>query len=105
LFGFVANPIIDAYLWYNGGTRFLEDPTAEPETWIEHFLKGFFGLGLVSFLKVFFASPFRWFRIGGGGGRRPVANTGRDRVNEVNWLIVVIGVLTFLYVRKYIRPA
>jgi len=100
--GFVADPIIGLYVdpwsympWSSYSRRDygyqLEDD--EPATWFEHFAKGFASMGVLGFLKVLLASPFSYFRIGGGGGR---ARTGRDRVEQVSWIIIVIGVGTFL---------
>ncbi|OAK98127.1 hypothetical protein IQ06DRAFT_318180 [Phaeosphaeriaceae sp. SRC1lsM3a] len=100
--GFVADPIIGLYVdpWsympWNSFSRpsygyYYEDD--EPSTWYEHFAKGFASMGVLGFLKVLLASPFSYFRIGGGGGR---GRTGRDRVEQVSWIIIVIGVGTFL---------
>lgn len=63
-------------------------------TWYEHFAKGFASMGVLGFLKVLLASPFSYFRLGGGGRAR----TGRDRVEQVSWIIIVVGVGTFLVV-------
>jgi hypothetical protein len=52
-------------------------------------------MGVLGFLKVLVASPLSYFRLGGGGRGR----TGRDRVEQVSWIIIVIGVGTFLAVR------
>ncbi|KAF2829877.1 hypothetical protein CC86DRAFT_317218 [Ophiobolus disseminans] len=101
--GFVADPIIGLYVdpWsympWNSRARPIygyDDVDDEPSTWYEHFAKGFASMGVLGFLKVLVASPFSYFRIGGGGGRR--ATTGRDRVEQVSWIIIVIGVATFL---------
>ncbi|KAI1093423.1 hypothetical protein F5B19DRAFT_450258 [Rostrohypoxylon terebratum] len=69
--------------------------------WILHFLKGFFTLGLLGFVKFFYAvSPWQWWNIRtsgilGGGGRRRAA-AGR-RMENINLVLVLIGVLTFIY--------
>jgi hypothetical protein len=105
ILGFVADPIIGLYVdpWsympWNSWSRpsygyYYEDD--EPYTWYEHFAKGFASMGVLGFLKVLLASPFTYFRLGGGGGR---GRTGRDRVEQVSWIIIVIGVGTFLAVR------
>jgi hypothetical protein len=108
--GFVADPIINLYLdpWsympWNSFSRpsyGYYDIDDEPTTWYEHFAKGFASMGVLGFLKVLVASPFTYFRIGGGGRR---ATTGRDRVEQVSWLIILIGVATFLAVRITIGP-
>ncbi|KAH8627714.1 hypothetical protein IG631_17482 [Alternaria alternata] len=64
----------------------------ESATWYEHFAKGFASMGVLGFLKVLIASPLSYFRIGGGRGR----TTGRDRYEQVSWIIILIGVGTFL---------
>lgn len=102
--GFVADPIIGlyvdpwSYLSWNSWSKpssgyYYEDD--EPSTWYEHFAKGFASMGVLGFLKVLIASPFSYFRIGGGGRTR---NSGRDRVEQVSWIIIIIGVGTFLAV-------
>jgi len=71
VFGFVADPIINLYLdpydtitsISSGGpaTIYLED---EKASWAEHFLKGVASLGLLGFVKAFFAmSPWHWVRV------------------------------------------
>ncbi|KAJ5054148.1 uncharacterized protein L3040_000430 [Drepanopeziza brunnea f. sp. 'multigermtubi'] len=107
VFGFIADPIINLYLdpydtiisLPSGGTAsLLEDENA---SWIEHFLKGLASLGLLGFVKVFFAmSPWHWWNLRqtgvlGGSGRRR-AGTGRERLSDISWTIVIIGVITFL---------
>lgn len=73
----------------------------EPATWADHFLKGFASLGVLGFIKMFFTlSPFQWFNMRNslfGGGTR-TGTTGRDRVANISWLVLVVGVCTFLYV-------
>ncbi|PBP21962.1 RING finger domain-containing protein, partial [Diplocarpon rosae] len=107
VFGFIADPIINLYLDpydtitslpSGGAAMLLED---EDASWIEHFLKGLASLGLLGFVKVFFAmSPWHWWNmrnsglLGGGGRRR--GGTGRERLSDISWTIVVIGVITFL---------
>ncbi|KAL5118996.1 hypothetical protein ACEQ8H_003125 [Pleosporales sp. CAS-2024a] len=102
ILGFVADPIIGLYVdpWsympWNSWSRpsygyYFEDD--EPSTWYEHFAKGFASMGVLGFLKVLIASPFSYFRFGGSGGR---ARTGRDRVEQVSWIIIIVGVGTFL---------
>ncbi|CZR52978.1 related to RING finger domain protein [Phialocephala subalpina] len=105
LFGFVADPIINLYLdpyetitsIPSGGTQLLLED--EDASWIEHFLKGLASLGLLGFVKVFFAmSPWHWWNLrqtGILGGRRR-GGTGRDRLEDISWTVVVIGVVTFL---------
>lgn len=101
--GFVADPIINLYLdpVYTITTRggptgslIFEDEAAG---WAEHFGKGLISLGLMGFAKLLFTiSPWQLFRgnFGGGGGR--AGGTGRDRINQATWLLILIGVVTFL---------
>lgn len=98
--GFFADPIINLYLdpwsflspWSRSDPYYYEDD--ERSSWSEHFAKGFASMGVLGFLKVLIASPLSYFRIGGGRGR----NTGRDRYEQVSWIIILIGVGTFLMV-------
>lgn len=100
--GFVADPIINLYLdpWsflspWSGlsGSDYAYYYEDESSTWYEHFAKGFASMGVLGFLKVLLASPLSYFRIGGGGRGR---TTGRDRYEQVSWIIILIGVGTFL---------
>lgn len=121
LLGFVADPIISLYI-DPIGTITTNPLTASPEvasflddeedpTWIEHFLKGVASLGLLGFIKSFFAmSPWQWFNLRNsgviGGGfrvRNGRAATGRDRLESISWSLVIIGVATFLYVSHWCR--
>ncbi|KAI9707870.1 MAG: hypothetical protein M1820_004476 [Bogoriella megaspora] len=112
LLGFIADPIINLYLdpygtiFYstfsgNSEPEFLR-PSAntEPSTWGEHFLGGLASLGLLSFLKIFITSPWRWwnFRAGsfGSTGSRAGAS-GRDRMQNLSWIVIAIGVATFMW--------
>lgn len=61
-------------------------------SWYGHFAKGFFSLGIIGFLKTMVAaSPFYWINLGIGGRRRR-----RGRMEDVNFLFVILGVITFL---------
>lgn len=108
VFGFIADPIINLYLdpyetitsIPTGGTHLLLED--EESSWTEHFLKGLASLGLLGFVKVFFAmSPWHWWNLRHsgilGGGRRR-GGTGRDRLEDISWTVVIIGVVTFLAV-------
>lgn len=116
VFGFVADPIINLYLdpydtivsIPSGGPApiHFEDDEA---SWAEHFLKGLASLGLLGFVKVFFAmSPWHWWNLrqsgmlGGGRGR---GNTGRDRLENISWSLVLIGLVTFLYVSRLLQES
>jgi hypothetical protein len=113
LLGFVADPIINLYVdpydtifsaqfWNPNTVDEVHQPRKKAASWIEHFIKGLASLGVLSFLKVLFAlSPWQWWNLRNsgliGGGRRTAAS-GRDRVASVSWIVVVIGVGTFLWV-------
>jgi hypothetical protein len=111
LFGLVADPIINLYLdpystITSGGFRSKIEPilTDDDEvTWIEYFIKGLVSLGLLSFMKVLFAmSPRQWWHVRSTGilnGGNRSGTTGRDRVANISWIVVVIGIGTFLWVR------
>ncbi|KAI9750229.1 MAG: hypothetical protein M1815_001921 [Lichina confinis] len=122
LLGFVADPIINLYVDpYNtilsapysrlGGSidprRAFEAADDELTTWTEHFLKGLASLGLLSFVKVLFAmSPWQWWNLrssglmGGGSGGRAGAS-GRDRLASISWIVVLVGVGTFIWVCRW----
>jgi hypothetical protein len=100
--GFVADPIINLYLdpwsflfsWSGPSeTDYSYYDEDESSSWYEHFAKGFASMGVLGFLKVLLASPLSYFRIGGGGRGR---TTGRDRYEQVSWIIILVGVATFL---------
>jgi len=111
LMGFVADPIIN--LWvdpyntiYSGAL--LEHTTVdnfasqyEESTWFEHFIKGLASLGMLSFVKVLFAlGPWQYWNLRSSGllGTSVRAqNTGRDRAASISWVVLLIGVGTFLY--------
>lgn len=123
--GFVADPIINLYVdpysvissasFSNVGGR-LETmgklPNHSPKhgilidddvaSWTEHFLKGLASLGLLGFVKVLFAlSPWQWWNIRTSGimnGGVRSGNTGRDRLASISWVVVIIGITTFLWV-------
>jgi hypothetical protein len=101
--GFVADPILNLWLDPFGSIfgAFIEydEPVLEdeePGSWSMHMVKGFLSLGLIGFVKsVFFMSPVRWINVRYGGGRRR-RGTGRDRLEDINWVLVIIGVITFI---------
>ena len=112
--GFIADPIINLYLdpfdtittTATGGKLpaiTLEDDEAG---WGEHFMKGLASLGLLGFVKAFFAmGPWHWWNLrqggiigGGGRNRRGRQAGGRERLENISWMVVVIGAMTFLYV-------
>lgn len=104
LFGFIADPIISLYLDpYSTllGKKVELVSTDGITSWPEHFIKGLATIGLLSFVKFLFAlSPWEWWNVRssgilGGGGRR---SNGRDRLANISWVVVLIGVGTFLWV-------
>jgi hypothetical protein len=120
LLGFIADPIINLYL--DPYTTVSSVPLTklgvkspepivlvdEPSTWFEHFLKGLAGLGLLSFVKVLWMlGPTGWWNLRSsgliGGGARTRGGSGRERLASISWIVVVIGVGTFLWVR-FIDP-
>lgn len=131
LLGFVADPIINLYFEPTAtitnvatgsglGHSEFEDELLELDGWSMHFLKGLTSIGLLGFLKVVLMAPLTWFnfrtggifggfRIGGGrNGRVRAGVTGRDRTENTFWIVVIIGVVTFLaavwtWVRRWSR--
>lgn len=114
LLGFVADPIINLYVdpyntLYTGDLLepiTVNDLTAqgEPATWLEHFMKGLASLGMLSFIKVLFAlGPLQYWNLRSSGllGTTVRAqNTGRDRAASISWVVLLIGVGTFLWVGR-----
>lgn len=107
ILGFFADPIINLYVdpwgflspWSSSyDDYYYEDEAA---SWSEHFAKGLASMGVLGFLKALLASPLQLFRIGGGRGR----NTARERYEQVSWIIIVIGVGTFLLVSLHTAAA
>lgn len=108
--GFVADPIINLYLDPVDTIATVGGPTGslifedEEAGWGEHFVKGLASLGLLGFAKFLLTlSPWHWFNmrgtgfhIGGSGGGR-AGTTGRDRMAQLSWITIVIGIMTFLY--------
>lgn len=115
ILGFIADPII--YLWSDPISALMDGLSASfdefdelrdwlpeeelPDTWPWHFYRGFFALGLVGLVKSFFAMrPWHWWNVRiGAGGRR--GGRGRDRLENISMLMVVIGVVTFLSVSTW----
>ena len=112
LMGFLADPIINLYTdpvsVITAPTKFASkiEPIFTDDdvpTWTEHFVKGLAATGLLGFVKVLFAlSPWQWWNIRSsgimGGGHRS-GSTGRDRMANISWIVVVVGITTFLIVR------
>lgn len=108
--GFVADPIINLYLDPVATIATAGGPTGslvyddEAVGWGEHFVKGLASLGLLGFAKFLLTlSPWHWFNmrgtgvyVGGSGGRGGGA-TGRDRLTQLSWITIMVGIATFLY--------
>ncbi|KJY01219.1 ring finger domain-containing protein [Zymoseptoria brevis] len=106
ILGFVADPIINMYLDPVTTIATAGGPTGsliyedEPTSWFEHWIKGLASLGLLGFAKFLLTlSPFQWFNIrtGGGLGRSAVRGTGRDRLQQLGWITIIVGICTFLF--------
>jgi hypothetical protein len=105
--GFVADPLINLYFdpyetithgdyWHQVELNELDEESG----WTGHFTKGFVTMGLVGFLKTLLANPWNWWtwRPGGMmGGRVRTGNTGQERVINVSWVAVAVGVCTAFY--------
>ncbi|TQW10318.1 RING finger domain-containing protein [Cordyceps javanica] len=107
ILGFIADPVFNLWLDPFGtisdaltaDEENWDMPFEEPPTWIEHFVKGFFSLGIVGLVKsALFMSPWHWWQlrgtgVGGGGRRR---GTGRGRVENLSLLFVLLGAFAAL---------
>ncbi|KAL1966077.1 hypothetical protein VTN77DRAFT_4825 [Rasamsonia byssochlamydoides] len=108
LLGFIADPIINLYvdpLDTIFSTDFWEPepvldvpPLEERTSWFEHFVKGLASLGVLSFIKVLLAlSPWQWWNLRTSGLFSGGRSTGRSRVASISWVVVLIGVGSFLW--------
>ncbi|KAK0384304.1 hypothetical protein NLU13_8392 [Sarocladium strictum] len=110
ILGWIADPILDLWLDPFGTitetvTSVVRDVEARepvyqspPSTWDEQFLKGFLSLGIIGFFKtVFILTPWDWLNLRGTGilrgGRR---GGGRNRLDNTNYIMVLVGAITFL---------
>lgn len=111
--GFVADPIINLYAdplsIVSSAPLSRVGAKVEPiftdhdvPTWTEHFAKGLASLGLLGFVKMMLAlSPWQWLNMRSSGimrGGGHSGTTGRDRVSNISWIVIVIGIGTFLWV-------
>lgn len=104
--GYVADPIInlyiDPYSTITEGTNAMSSLYEEEDvSWLEHFVRGFASLGILGFAKFLITSPWQWWNLRGSGmmgsGGRTGA-TGRERMQQISWVAVLVGVMTVLYV-------
>ena len=115
--GFVADPIINLYLdpihtIVSAGDMLTDDNDPQYQdplaTWSEHFAKGLASLGLLGFAKFLLTlSPLNWLNLRGSGlyaspsggitARRAGMTSGRDRMAQISWIAIAVGVATFLY--------
>jgi RING-variant domain len=108
IFGYIADPIINLYidpysatsasrLW----TPIKVSDIGEESSWLQHFYKGLASLGVLSFARVIFmANPWHWYNLRNSGlahGTARPGATGQERVANISWVVLLIGVLTFLY--------
>jgi hypothetical protein len=106
ILGFVADPIINMYLDPVTTIATAGGPTGsliyedEPTSWLEHWIKGLASLGLLGFAKFLLTlSPLHWFQVrtGGGYGRGGGRASGRDRLQQIGMMAIIVGVSTFLF--------
>lgn len=105
ILGFIADPIINLYIDpvetiyygdYWDGNSLSGNKQA---TWFEHFMKGMASLGLLSFIQVLYGlSPWHWFNVRSSTIVRGRVNTGRNRVSNLSWIVIVLGIGSFLWV-------
>ncbi|KAK6359481.1 hypothetical protein TWF696_000637 [Orbilia brochopaga] len=126
--GFVADPIINFYinpLYAVDGGNFsfsvngftVVGPKMQARTaaaaaaaadgkvgLLEHMVRGMSALGLIGFAKVLVFSH-NWIRyIFGGPPGVQRRQDGRDRINQLSWIIIIWGVVNFLiFVWGYVR--
>ncbi|EJT69325.1 hypothetical protein GGTG_12944 [Gaeumannomyces tritici R3-111a-1] len=113
--GFIADPIINLYVdpwgWLFGFWSDVSDDwddlrveleDEESFGWYLHFFKGVLSLSLVGAVQAFTTmNPFTWWQLRGGGifgggtqrGRR---GGGRDRMENINLAVIVVGLFTIL---------
>lgn len=94
LLGFVADPILNRYVDPLDITDYWEPIDS---SWTEHFIKGLASLGVLSILKVLLGMPWSWLNIRTSGVGTS-GRTGRSRIASVGWVMILIGVCSFLWV-------
>ncbi|KAF4265823.1 hypothetical protein LV164_003286 [Aspergillus fumigatus] len=108
LLGFIADPIINLYVdpvetivykeFWEPSTASGGLPTETGPSWVEHFVKGLASLGLLSFIKAMLAlSPWQWWNLRSSGVVSSGRTTGRSRAASISWIVILIGVGSFLW--------
>jgi hypothetical protein len=108
LLGFIADPIINLYVdpvetivykeYWEPSTVSGALPNESRPSWAEHFVKGLASLGLLSFIKAILAlSPWQWWNLRSSGVVSSGRTTGRSRAASISWIVILIGVGTFLW--------
>ena len=108
LLGFIADPIINFYLdpWDTIKTNDYWETTIEEDddgalsTWGAHFMKGFVSMGLVGFVKTLALNPWHWWHWRSSGLahiRNRTAASGQDRMSNISWIAIVIGICSAFY--------
>jgi RING-variant domain len=108
IFGYIADPIINLYIDPSSATSASRlwtpikvSDIGEESSWLQHFYKGLASLGVLSFARVIFmANPWHWYNLRNSGlahGTARPGATGQERVANISWVVLLIGVMTFLY--------
>jgi RING-variant domain len=108
VFGYIADPIINLYIDPYSATSSSRlwtpvnvSDTGEEASWLQHFYKGLASLGVLSFARVLFmANPWHWYSLRNSGlahGTTRPSATGQERIANISWVVLVVGVMTFLY--------
>jgi hypothetical protein len=108
--GFVADPILNLYLdpydtivgnedfWSQVDIHSANDSLSG---WSLHFMKGLISMGLVGFVKTAVLNPLQWFNFRGTiwttGRTGGTSTTGRERMANISWLAVIIGISSAFY--------
>ena len=107
--GFVADPIINLYVdpydtvthhdyWHPIDVTDADDGVLAG--WGAHFVKGFISMGVVGFIKTLALNPWHWWNwrnTGIVGGRGRTSSTGQDRLVNISWIAIVIGICSAFY--------
>ncbi|KAF2151801.1 hypothetical protein K461DRAFT_242520 [Myriangium duriaei CBS 260.36] len=106
ILGYVADPILNFFLesytvvqdpWDRRRPIYVEE---EVNGWVDHFAKGLASLGLLGCAKILLSmNPLSWLNLRSSrltGGGRPGA-TGRHRLRNETWIVVAVGLVTFLW--------